>query len=165
MASTRIHMHGPLDWESWSPIQLGLAARPGRKSDIGIIALVNKSRRPVTLTRVVVAPQPGVAPIGYHGVYIVGPRRSVGEGVDQQWGVPRRPVNGYKVSPTPTHAEAPLLVLEIGPGVAPRTYNNDVQVSYHDADGNRYVAPYPLRFVVCNTARARPRCAKRLPPG
>jgi hypothetical protein len=165
VTSGRIQVHGPLDWESMTATQVGLAARPGQVSEDGEIVLVNRSSHPITLTRVFVAPQPGVAPIGYFGAYIVGPQRSVGMGMDQRWGAPRRPVNGYEVRPTRGQADAPLLVLKIGPGARPRTYNNNIQVFYQDAEGNRYVAPYPLRYLVCNTAEAEPRCVHRPLPG
>lgn len=119
--------------------------------------LQNFGNQPVILDRVALGTVPGVSPLRIVRAAIVGPDRNVGGAPPSMLDAPLLPFTGFKVPPQSTLTKSEqeagyLLELQLQPGPAQRSYNswNDgIQVYYHDMSGRRYVALFNMQYVIC----------------
>ena len=147
-------LDGPLIWKDEDPTTAWARGIPGRFVYEFGIDLRNESDKPITLDRVRIQPSPGVVNVKFKSVGIAGPHRNLASAPPDMLNVPLRPVHGYVVHPEKSYRYSdgqfpPLLLVEVGPGDARRSYNENVQVYYHDENGTPWVAIYPERYIFC----------------
>ena len=75
------------------------------------------------------------------------------------------PAIGYQIEPASTYSNSddtgdypPVLYLLTAPGNAPLSYNDTVQVYYHDPSGKKFVAIWFIRYIICVKGETRPTC-------
>ncbi len=126
--------------------------------------LQNYGDQPVLLDRVALGTVPGVSPLRIVRAAIVGPDRNVGGAPPYLLDKPLVPLRGFKVPPQSTLTKSEqeagyLLELKLQPGESQRSYNswNDgIQVYYHDLSGRRYVALFNMQYVICISLKKCP---------
>ena len=147
-------LDGPLVWKGQNPTTAWARGIPGRFVYEFGIEMRNAGNAPITLDRVRIQPSPGAVNVKFKSAGIAGPHRNLASAPPDMLNVPLRRVHGYVVQPTTSYRYAdgdfpPLLLVEVGPGDAKRSYNENVQVYYHDENSTPWVAIFPDRYIFC----------------
>lgn len=157
-------LDGPLVWRDEDPV---ISSGPTRRFIYAFgIPLRNKGDAAVTIDRVRLQPHPGVVNVTLLKAVIAGPNRKFYSAPPDMLDMPLKPAVGYEVPSQKLLRKGqypPLLLLKVGPGNAPQSYNENVQVYYHDENGTPFVAIHPFRYVLCLVGETQPSCWKDPP--